>query len=124
MSIGEKITAFRKRKGFSQEEMAERLGMTPQGYGKIERGDTDVNYSRLEQIAKELETNVEEVVGFGEKNNFSNSNLNNISNSTLNVNADKELLHEIEKLKLENEKLKLEVSYLKKIVEVSGITIP
>ncbi len=35
MTIGEKITFFRKRLGISQEEMADRLNMTTsQGYGK------------------------------------------------------------------------------------------
>ena len=48
MHIGEKIRFFRERKGLSQAKMAEILEMLVQGYGNIERGDTDISYSRLE----------------------------------------------------------------------------
>ncbi len=34
--------------------MAEALKMSQTGYGKIERDETDINYSHLEQIAEVL----------------------------------------------------------------------
>lgn len=51
MKIHEKIRFIRQQHGWSQEEMAVKLNMSSNGYGNIERGDTDVNLSRLEEIA-------------------------------------------------------------------------
>lgn len=48
MSVHEKIRLVRQLKGWSQEDVANKLGMSPNGYGSIERGETDVNLSRLE----------------------------------------------------------------------------
>ncbi len=134
MSIGEKITFFRKRKGFSQEQIAEILNMTPQGYGKIERNETDVAYSRLELLSKTFGIKVEDLVGFGEKDNFqngSNSNFNVFGNSsTLNNYTDQALATQVEKsgliieskdkeisaLQRENALLEREIENLKEIV--------
>ena len=56
--IGERIKRWRLEKQFTQEALAEELGMTKSAYSKIERGDTDANVSRILQIAKALEVNV------------------------------------------------------------------
>lgn len=51
MKVHEKIRFLRHQKGWSQEQLAEKLGMTTQGYAKVERGET--NYlSKLEKIAE------------------------------------------------------------------------
>jgi XRE family transcriptional regulator, regulator of sulfur utilization len=52
MTIGEKIRSLRTIKGYSQENIADILGISSIAYGDIERNKTDVSYSRLEQIAK------------------------------------------------------------------------
>jgi len=108
MNIGDKIKFFREKKGLSQAQMAELLNMSVQGYGNIERGDTDVNYSRLELISKELGVKPEQIVGFGENNSFVNSNHNNIlgNHASCQVFADKDLAYALEKSQLE-------VSFLK-----------
>ncbi len=105
MNIGEKIRFFRERKGLSQSKMAELLEMSVQGYGNIERGDTDISYSRLELISKELEMKPEDIVGFGEQNSFVNSNNNNFNNhsSVYQVGVEQELI--IENTILKTEKL-------------------
>jgi transcriptional regulator with XRE-family HTH domain len=56
--IGERIRKLRNIKGVTQENVAEELGITASSYSKIERGETDANISRLLQIAKVLEVNV------------------------------------------------------------------
>lgn len=76
MNIGDKIKLFREKKGLSQAQMAEILNMSIQGYGNIERGDTDISFSRLALISKELGVKPEQIVGFGEQNSFVNSNNN------------------------------------------------
>lgn len=49
MKVGEKIRSLRTIKGYSQENMAELLGISSVAYGDIERNKTDVSHSRLEQ---------------------------------------------------------------------------
>jgi transcriptional regulator with XRE-family HTH domain len=50
-SVGENIRALRIRSGLSLKEAANRLGISTSSLSKIETGITDVNLSRLEQIA-------------------------------------------------------------------------
>jgi len=53
-TLGEKIRYFRKLKGLSLEDLANDLEISLTAYSKIERNITDVNISRLTQIAKTL----------------------------------------------------------------------
>lgn len=62
--LAENIYKLRELKGFSREEMSEKLGMSLSGYGKIERGEVDVRASRIEQIADALEVEVAELFQF------------------------------------------------------------
>jgi transcriptional regulator with XRE-family HTH domain len=52
---------MRQQNGWSQEETAAKLNMSTNGYGSIERGDTDVNLSRLKDIASIFGVNVSEL---------------------------------------------------------------
>jgi transcriptional regulator with XRE-family HTH domain len=58
----EKIRTIRDAKGFSQEYMADQLGISKTAYGKIERGETKASLHRLEQIASALELSLEELL--------------------------------------------------------------
>jgi transcriptional regulator with XRE-family HTH domain len=73
--VGGKIRLLRQSRGYSQESMAELLGMSLSGFAKIERGETDVNLSRLEQIAKCLNVSINDILNLGENQlaNFSNN---------------------------------------------------
>jgi transcriptional regulator with XRE-family HTH domain len=66
MTIGDKVRHMRAIKGLSQENMADMLGISVNAFAKIERGETDVNHSRLEQIAGVLQVPLPELVAFGE----------------------------------------------------------
>jgi len=68
MKFHEKIRFMRQSKNWSQEDMANKLGMSVAGYAKIEQGRTDTNFSKLEQIASVFELDVVELLSFGEKN--------------------------------------------------------
>lgn len=70
MKIGEKIRHFRVEKNYSQEYLAEKLGMSTTGYAQIERGETDLKHSRLEEIAKILEVPIPAIEGWGEVNSY------------------------------------------------------
>ncbi|TCV18801.1 helix-turn-helix protein [Sphingobacterium alimentarium] len=51
-TLGKKIRLLRHQKGWSQEDVAKRLDISIPAFSKIETGITDVNLSRLNQIAK------------------------------------------------------------------------
>ncbi|WP_136526309.1 helix-turn-helix domain-containing protein [Geomonas ferrireducens] len=50
-AIGKKIREFRLLAGFTQEQLAEKLGITFQQVQKYEKGTTKVNLTRLQQLA-------------------------------------------------------------------------
>ena len=58
------IRKFRISKGWDQAFMAERLDITRSSYSKIEAGLTDVNVSRLEQIAFILDVKLIQILSF------------------------------------------------------------
>lgn len=76
MKTNEKIRQLREARQWTQEEMANKLAMSTQGYAKIERGDTRSNLDRLEQISEVFGIDIVELLSFGENRqiNFSNSN--------------------------------------------------
>ncbi|MFS2185507.1 helix-turn-helix domain-containing protein [Mucilaginibacter sp. Mucisp84] len=57
-SVGKNIRALRHQHGWSQEDVANRLGISIPAFSKIETGVTDINLSRLEQIANIFDVNV------------------------------------------------------------------
>jgi len=112
----EKIRFIRQLKGWSQEEMANRLDMSNSGYGSIERGETDVNLSRLQEIAKIFEMELSELLRLNEGNVFHVGNCNTLTNSSqLNSLASDSttLQYELEKLRLINEQQTKEMEYLR-----------
>jgi transcriptional regulator with XRE-family HTH domain len=100
-SIGEKIRKLRDLRGLSQENIADCLGMKQGGYSKLESGEIELSYSRLEQIAKILKTTVGEIVNFDEErilNNYYNGDGNNTNVNHGNIYHDKLLLDELQKM--------------------------
>jgi transcriptional regulator with XRE-family HTH domain len=57
-TVGQNIRTIRHQRGWSQEDVANRLGISIPAFSKIETGVTDINLSRLEQIANIYEINV------------------------------------------------------------------
>lgn len=114
MKIGDKIRNLRTIKGYSQENMADILGISSIAYGDIERNKTDVSHSRLEQIAKALGIELVNLLAHGEQlaNIFSNCSNNHVVGSGNIVYSEKELRYEIEKLQQQIEKHLLEIRLL------------
>ncbi len=112
MEVYEKIKFLRMFKGWSQEEMAEKLGMALHGYAKIERGEVDVNLTRFKQIAETLEIDPAQLMGLNETavlnliNNVENSlqhkNHHHICNMSPNCHVEYSEYdkHQVEKLSL------------------------
>lgn len=59
--LGGRIRKLRETKGFTQEQIAEKIDCTRQKYARVEKGVIDISYSTLIMIAKALEIDVEEI---------------------------------------------------------------
>lgn len=62
-SIGQNIRALRQQNGWSQHEIAKRLNISIPAVSKIETGRTDVNMSRVVQIAAVFDITVLHLIG-------------------------------------------------------------
>ncbi len=67
MSVHEKIRLVRQAKGLTQEDVAEKLGLSPNAYGDIERGDSDPKLSKLQKIADILEMDLSDLFDLSDK---------------------------------------------------------
>ncbi|SDY09304.1 Transcriptional regulator, contains XRE-family HTH domain [Allochromatium warmingii] len=70
MQIHEKLKVMRLCRGWSQEEMAEKLGYSANGYAKIERGETDIKVDRLGKIAEAIGVDLQQLLNLNDKNVF------------------------------------------------------
>ncbi len=108
MKTHEKLRHLREEKEWSQEYMAECMSMSPSGYAKIERGDTQLKLEKLEQIANLFEMDLIELLSINDKGNvflasdsFHSQNQENFHNiHNYYGENEKELLAKIEKLEL------------------------
>lgn len=62
LAIGKKIKSLRQQKGWSQSEIAEMLNISVPAFSKIETDITDLNISRLKQIAEVFNVPVVELL--------------------------------------------------------------
>ena len=77
-SISSRIRHFRLEKEYSQEYMAEKLGMTQPGYSRTENNAGEVSINKLDEIAKLLEVSLNDLVnGRGISNYSQNNSLDN-----------------------------------------------
>ena len=59
---GRRIRAFRKLKGLTQKDLAEKLGVSLSFLGEVERGVREPSIKFLSDIAKVLDIQVEELI--------------------------------------------------------------
>lgn len=137
MRIGHKIKKIRELKNFTQEEMASKLNITQSNYSKMERDEIDINMSRLEDISKVLQIDLNELINFDEQNVFLfhnnkavsgiNGTVNNHYNNTLTdrertLYEDKVFLLE-EKIRFQEEKIKMLEAQLKMLQGTHYISV-
>jgi len=126
MEIHEKISLMRHAKKWSQEDMAEKLDMSVNGYANIEHGNTDLQIKRLKQIAEIFGMDLLELFNIGEKGvlcfigeNCRNVNVQNNNAQIINCSNEQiELKHEMEKLHLILDKKDQEIKHLKEMLEL------
>ena len=89
MNLNNNLKAIRKKKGLSQQEVAEYLGIDTTSYGRLERGDRKISADRLNKLASYYNTTISNLID-GLNESIDNNKLNE---STIDI---------IEYLKLEN----------------------
>lgn len=125
MHIGEKIKKVRELKNYTQEYMAEQLQISQNQYSRIESGESNLLYSRLEQIAKVLEMsiseidNIDETISFISKNKIKGKEVNHFqAKNNVNFTIKEQGLYEETKKLYEEiiQQLKTENAYLKQML--------
>lgn len=100
MKVHEKVRKIRELKNFSQENMAEQLQMSVNGYEKIERGEVGLQMDKLEKIADVLGMDVVDLLTV--EKNLVFLNMENSTNSANYYASQERYVIEIEKLKQQN----------------------
>lgn len=112
MTIHDNIRLVREVKQLSQEEMAEKLSMSVSGYAKIERGETNLKFEKLEKIAQIFQIDIIELINAGSKGVVFFVNDNKDSDHTIFGNYYGENSH----LTNQIERLQLSLSHQKEII--------
>jgi transcriptional regulator with XRE-family HTH domain len=97
INVGQNIRRIREYKNLTQEAVAEKSGLSVSTYGNIERGEADVNFRKLADIAEALEVKEEDILSMG--HNIYNNTFTTHDNST-GLNAGSQL-YSIDKMVLE-----------------------
>jgi transcriptional regulator with XRE-family HTH domain len=98
MKVGENILYRRKLKGLKQEDLAERIGISPTALSNIENGVSKPDIERLEDIADALEIEVSQLLTNPQQMfTFNNSPQSNgvIYGTNSQSNVDKDLLDRV-----------------------------
>lgn len=115
MQLHERLKILRQKKGWSQEQVGYHLNMSGSAYGCIERGETNIPLSRLEDIARIFGIQIGDLFSSDDKNVFHAGDNNTLTNLLcINSPVDSaKLQHELEKYHLIVEKKDKEIEYLK-----------
>lgn len=117
MSVNEKIRLIREAKNLTQEQVAEKLGVSQSVYGDIERGENDPKLSKLQKLAEIFEMQLPELVDLSDKGNL---NINFACKQKKNLQSKVYIgssSAELEKLQLLNEQKDKEILYLRGLVD-------
>ena len=92
--IGKFISKCRKEKGLTQEQLAEKIGVTSKSISRWENGNTMPDYSLLKDLCNELDITVNELLS-GEKikkNDYLNKSEENLVNLRKQIDKRKKVL--------------------------------
>lgn len=104
------IRELREQRQWTQEQMAEKLGLTRNGYAKIETGKSMPSLERLDEIAGLFGVKLFELLKLDGQNVVYQIGENYHGNNNY-YNNNEKLQTEIDKLKLEIEKLNLIIAH-------------
>lgn len=114
MEIGVKIKKIRELRSYTQDFMADMLGVSQSTYSRFEKDEGDLTISQLNKIAEVLDVKVEDLINFDEKFVFNNYSSNQANQGYIINN-----ISPVEKELYENHigTLKKEVEYLKQLLD-------
>ena len=125
MLIREKIKLLRQSRKWSQEYLAEKLGMSANGYGEIERGNSRMTFEKIEELSQLFEVPLGELcddettVIFIAHNHGVQAQQNNQRYCTIYTSPEYvEIKHKLEKQQLLNADKDKEIVLLKRIIEL------
>jgi transcriptional regulator with XRE-family HTH domain len=112
--LGQKIKKLRELKNLTQSHVANELGISQGAYSKLELGETEISYAKLNRIAEILGISTEDITQFNEQMIF-----NVMHNQTGNGFVVQKGLTDQEKRLYEThiDQLKSENAYLKKVLD-------
>ncbi|MFV5693033.1 helix-turn-helix domain-containing protein [Flavobacterium sp. LT1R49] len=96
--ISENIRTIREMKNFTRDFVAGEMEMTPSGYGKIERGETDIAISKISRLATIFGISISELLFFDVSYFFNDSREKKLENDTIYNNS------EVRVLKMESDR--------------------
>lgn len=111
-NLGHKIKKLRELRNFSQEYMADQLGLSQSAYSKLETDQTELTYNKLSKIAEVLQVSISDIENFDEKVIFHVNINDNATYNSVNYNqhqyfTDKKIIELLEdKVKLLEDKNK------------------
>src|SRR5690606_20392706 len=73
VEVGKKIKQIRELKDYTQEYMADKLGIAIRSYSKLESGETRLTVDKLYEISEILGVSVPEILGFNVAMIFNNN---------------------------------------------------
>jgi transcriptional regulator with XRE-family HTH domain len=112
MELTEKIKELRKKRDWSQEIVANKLNISLNSYGALERGETDIRLSRVEELARIFEVDISFFfINDAEKTSRRKGDMNRRLDD---ITVEDYHLLEIEKYKLERD---LEIKTLAETIE-------
>jgi len=112
--LGKKIKKLRELKNISLPHIASEIGISTSEYEKMELGETEVSYTKLNQIAEIFGMTADEIITYNEQMVF-----NVMHNQTGNGFVVNKGINDSEKKLYEDQiaLLKSELSYLKKVLD-------
>lgn len=67
VSIGARIRHLRRQRGFTQEQLSAKAGISLSFYGHIERGTRKLSVETLMKLAEALDCSCDEILGTGKQ---------------------------------------------------------
>ena len=123
MEVNEKVKKLRQLNHLTQEQMAEKLNLSFDGYQKLERGERQFDINKLERIAAVFGITLPELFAIDENSTICIINEKNQTSNILFISQKTDQISQVynsnpSDLIAENEKLKLTVAHQKREIEL------
>jgi transcriptional regulator with XRE-family HTH domain len=106
LNIGSKISALRKEKGWSQNDLAQKIEASREIIGKYERNENLPSIEMVSKIAKVFDVTVDFLIGEGENASYDKETVNRINDIQKMDNSTKSVLFNVIDTYIQNFKTK------------------